>query len=228
MRAARGDAAGPGAGRRRSRGVPAVLLALGLILLADGPAWAHKVHVFATAQGPVIEGSAYFTGGGAAADAPVRVFGPDGALRAQVQTDAEGRFRYRATRREDLRFVLRTADGHQADFTLFADELPADLPAETGATGAGSLGTWSGLAQTGGGAPAEPAAAEAAGPGAEGATGLSEARLRAVLAEELAPLRMAIDRYETRVRIADALAGVGFIFGLFGTAMFLAARRRRP
>lgn len=242
----------------RVRRYGTVLLAVGavllMIVLLPWPAEAHKVHLFAVPEGAEIAGSAYFSGGGPAAGASVRVYGPDGGLLAQLETDAEGRFRFTAARRQDHRFVLQSADGHRAEFVVFADELPLGLAGRGGGSGPGSLGTWG----TETGAASEPAQPEPASVGArtdgaaavrtdgaatvrtDGAgvaagsetgpreTAALEARLATLIAREVAPVRAALDRYEQRVRLADILAGIGFIFGLFGVALFLTGRRRGP
>jgi len=215
-----------------------VWLTLVMLLASTGPALAHKVHVFAIAEGATIEGSAYFSGGAPASGASVRVFGSEGTLLARMDTNAEGRFQYQAERRQALRFVVQTTDGHQGEFTIFADELPASLAKRADRPGPGSLGTGSDVGAVSGtdGTVAEtrpaPARADAAGEiatetGALALTPAMETQLRQMIAHELAPLRTALDRYETRVRVADVLAGVGFMFGLFGVAMLVAARRPR-
>ena len=67
------------------------VLGLGLsVLLAGTPVLAHKLKVFATAEGTRIQGSAYFAGGGGAAGARVEVRDAQGAVLATLPLDAQG------------------------------------------------------------------------------------------------------------------------------------------
>lgn len=52
------------------------------------------------------------------------------------------------------------------------------------------------------------------------------ALVRAAVAREVAPLRAQIDTWEAETRWRDVLGGIGYIFGLFGVAFYLLARRR--
>ena len=67
--------------------------------------------------------------------------------------------------------------------------------------------------------PAAPAAAMAAAP-------LDSTALETALARQLRPLREQVDALESRTRLSDIVGGIGFIFGLFGCAAWLATRRK--
>ncbi len=198
-----------------TRHIGGVLLALAL---SAGPALAHKVRVFAAAEGDAITGYAYLSGGARAKGARVSIQGPDGAVWGETVTDDNGEFRFIANSRIDHRIVIDAGEGHGAEFTVKAEELPETLtpisaPAITAAAPPASVGA----ARNG----AEPAPA-AVSPDA------LQAMITEAVARQIRPLREQLDAYEDRVRWHDVLGGIGYIFGVAGTAFYLLGRRRRP
>jgi nickel transport protein len=179
------------------------LVGAALVLLCAAPALAHRIHLFASG-GTVIEGSAYFSGGGALASATVRVTAPNGVRLGEVRTDAAGRFTFRPAHRCDHVFVVEMGDGHRAECTVPAAELPSDLPSLPGAPPP---------------PPAEPSGQpEPADPSAR--------ELERAVARAVRPLREQIDRLEHRLRFRDVLGGLGYIAGLTGLAFYVLAVRR--
>lgn len=193
------------------RGVRALALALlGLLLLA-GPAEAHKLKVFAAAEGETVGGYAYFFGGGRAVGARVIVTAPDGRRVFDQPTDAEGKFRFDVTQTEDLRITVESPDGHVAFAAIAASELILPVAA---------------LAAT-----AE--AAEPAATGSPAATGDEPPSLppdiavlvESAVARQVRPLREQLDAWSERVFWRDVLGGLGVIIGFGGLAYGLTARR---
>ena len=189
-----------------------VLGLLVVLLLCPAPAWAHKLNVFAHVEGRTIRGTAYFGSGTAAQGVSVVAFDPAGNELGRTTTDSQGLFSLEAHKRCDHRLVVETADGHGAEYTISAAELPADLPA-----GAGS---------------AMPKAKTTAGPIATTAGRRFRQRNRK---EARRPARVRscdsasrLDKYEQRIRFRDLLGGIGFILGISGIAFyFLGAKRNR-
>lgn len=170
------------------------------LVLASPPALAHKLKVFAGTEGAAIVGSAYFAGGGKAVGSAGRLLGPDGAVVAEFHTDAEGGFRLPVALRQDYRVSVDSGDGHLAETVVAAAELPEGLP--TGAASAAAT-------------PA-PAAMPAA----------ASDQIEAAVARQILPLRRQIDAMEERARFSDIMGGIGTIFGVFGIAAWIAARRK--
>ncbi|SOD96460.1 hypothetical protein [Caenispirillum bisanense] len=189
-----------------------LLLALALVVAVSAPALAHKIKVFATAEGAVVSGLVYFPGGGKAVGAPVQVLGPDGVEIGRVTTDDAGAFTFEATRRIDHTFVADTGDGHRGTFVVKADQLPVSLPGGEDAAGAPST--------------AAPAAAPAAAAPVLDPAALEDAVARAV-AREVNPLRLQIEAYEERIRLHDILGGLGWIAGITGLAFWLLGRKKQ-
>jgi len=100
------------------------MVAAALLIATASPAWAHKVNVFATVSDGVIEGEAYFAGGGAAKNCLVEFFDATGRKLGETRTDSDGRFRFQPVSRTDHRIVLNAGEGHRAEYTVSADEIP--------------------------------------------------------------------------------------------------------
>ena len=109
----------------------AALMLVGMTLATPG-AVAHGVHLFATVEGEVVHGRAYFAGDEPAAGLTVNVLTAEGMPLGVTETDAEGRFEYAPEQEGPLRFVLETVDGHRASFTInFAkDEVSEEVEIE--------------------------------------------------------------------------------------------------
>jgi nickel transport protein len=177
-----------------------ILTSLALLLLATLPAAAHKLKLFAQAEGSDVVGTAYFAGGGKAAGVEGWITAPDGAVAGRFQTDAEGGFRIAVTRRQDYVVAVDSTDGHAASTLVAAADLSPALP--------------EGQVRPPDPSPALPRSND-------------NAALEEALARQLRPLRQQIDTLESRTRLADIIGGIGFIFGLFGIAAWISARREK-
>ena len=188
----------PGRIRRASTFCLPVVVAA---LLWCGSASAHQMRIFATVEGKAIVGECFLSGGARPNDCPVAIFGPGGEKLGETRTDERGAFRFVPGARVDHRIVVDTGDGHRAEFTIKAEDLPASLPQHP----------------------------DASGPHArhdedEGEHDLDE-RIAEAVARQLRPLRRQIDHLEHRIGLRDVLGGLGYIFGLAGVAFYF--RRRR-
>ncbi len=188
-----------------------------MLMLAAPPALAHKLKVFAAAEGAAITGTAYFAGGGKAAQSAGRLLGADGAVVAEFRTDADGHFRLSVPLRQDYRVAVDSGDGHVAEALVRADELPPSLPTPAASA---TLPDPAALVEVPDPAPA---------PTSIDSPPLAAEAIEAAVARQILPLRQQIDAMEDRARFSDIMGGVGSIFGLFGIWAWVAARRgRRP
>ncbi|MEJ2590269.1 MAG: hypothetical protein P8178_02520 [Candidatus Thiodiazotropha sp.] len=197
---------------------PAILLLLIFGLLAASPVYAHRLKVFATAEGARIEGTAYFAGGGKASGAQVSVLDAQGRQLASLTPDDQGAFSYTATRRMDYQIVADTRDGHRASWTVRASELPAALPAPADGD---KPSTPQATAR-----PQQPSAATASPPDAALDSEMVALVERAV-ARQVRPLREELEAYGDRVRLHDILGGFGYIAGIAGLGLWWRSRRRQ-
>jgi nickel transport protein len=217
-----------GRARGRARGCGHVLwLAATLLwLLAPGPALAHKLNLFAAAEGRVIRGEVYFAGGGKAADVPVRVQSASGEPLAALRSGADGGFAYKATAAVDHQIIAETPDGHRASWLVRAAELGGAFPQGDDADAGASSSAAAPLQ-----AADRPALAAAAAAATE--IGAAEARLdpdliaaieRAV-ARQVRPLREAAAAARDAAGFRDVLGGIGYIVGLAGLGLWWQCRR---
>lgn len=204
------------------RRLPFLVLIVAFTLWA-GLALAHKVNVFAVAEGGVVSGEGYFSGGAKAQSVPVEILDATGAVVAQGMTERDGTFKILLPPQASppLKVVLKAGDGHQNDFTLTAQDLAQAVPA---AQGAGAP-----VAAQASSSPGPAAAPAATASGSPAAAPLDEARLAALveaavakeLDEKLAPLKLQLARKaeeDQSARLRDIIGGLGWIIGLVGIA----------
>ena len=194
-----------------------VLVALSALLLLDArAALAHRLSVFAYAEGSTIQGSAYFAGGGAASGAEVTVYGPDGAVLGTTTTGEAGEFTFEATLRVDHRITVETADGHAAEFVVAATDLPASLPGGPEPSAVDVTAVEGAIA------------AEVDLPGTMPA--IDDAALEAMVSravqQQIRPLREDLIAYADAVRVSDIMGGIGYIVGIFGVLAYVLSLRR--
>ncbi len=228
----------------------AVVLALAWVCAAPTSALAHKLTLFAAVEGEKITGEAFFRGGTPVRGATVAVFDARGTKLAEVQTDAQGKFHYLPKSRAEHRLVLNAGDGHSAEYTISAAEMPAALAAaptdgqtapaapQGRATIESEAGTISPKREPSVGADAQPSAPSADPPRAAlspstSSGGPTQAAETAIIARlegverQLVELRKDLVRSQEDVRLHDVLGGIGFIAGLGGTAFYFLGVRRR-
>ncbi len=181
-----------------------------VLLLLHSPAWAHKLRVFASAEGGRISGYAYFSGGVRAQEVTVTVITPDGQTVYQGRTDDQGQFGFAARQRSDHAIRVDGGDGHQADVIVSGLDLPPSLPAGAGLPVAASSSP----------IPAIPA-------DLAGDDGL-RAYLDQAVARQIRPLREQLDAYQEKIWWHDVVGGLGYIIGMGGLAFGLSMRRLNP
>jgi len=237
-----GGASSAGTMWGRGGGFLAVLPLLGVLLLPESAA-AHQLYVFAYAEGRVIHGEAYFRGHIPAQNLTVQVLDPAGKELGRTQTDEQGKFTFETSRQCDHRLVVKTPDGHQAEFVVKAAELSAvEAPAELAGSGAMSGGE----VMSGGESSSGSEAAVASPPADEKTTGEARHAMPATatrpaetvsqpvalsariesLQAQIGQLRQQLDEYEKTVRLRDVLGGIGYILGLAGVAFYFLGVRR--
>ncbi len=98
---------------------------------------AHKLNVFAHADGAAIAGRAYFSGDIAARQIDVIARDATGREIDRTKTDDEGKFTLPVRMRTDYHLTAETADGHAASYVVSAAELPCNLPNDSAVSGKG-------------------------------------------------------------------------------------------
>lgn len=223
---------------RRPRARPFLLVLLLIWAWSATPVLAHRLQVFAVANGALIEGSAYFAGGAPASGVDVRVEDASGRVLAELTPAADGRFSYRAAAPADHVVVVRSADGHRAEWTVRAAEFapafsvaPSDEPPT-----ALSFGMDAAYPAPPDGAQPTPLpqapretipSRENVNTAALGQPNIDPAltaALELAVARQLRPLREELAAARATASMRDVLGGIGYILGLAGIALWWRAR----
>lgn len=188
-----------------------VVVLCGVFGLAK-PAAAHKLFVFATVRGKMIEGEVYYQGGDPAPDIKITIIGPGDTTLEETQTDQEGRFRFEPRWRIDYRLAADAGFGHRFEYVVPAADLPPELPSYVPGDATSS--------------PVSTAdrSSEAGRPPSSDHRG-SPTEIEA-LNQQIAALRRDLDRWKAQLRMQDILGGIGYILGLMGLASYLLGKRR--
>ncbi|MFD2110816.1 hypothetical protein [Thiorhodococcus fuscus] len=208
--------------RRFKRSAAGLLLGLVLVSL---PVLAHKLQVFAFAEGARIQGSAYFAGGAKASGARIRIQDASGKTLAELTPDTKGAFSYQATSPTDHIVIAESGDGHRAEWRVTADELAGGFPQSELVASAPNE------EQPNTGNPPPPIQTSATPePTQETSAPIPDARLlmdiEQAVARQVRPLREQLIASEDRARWHDVLGGIGYIIGLTGLALWMHARSK--
>jgi nickel transport protein len=192
-----------------------------LLLFNAAPALAHKISVFAAADGKTIAGQAYFRDGAPVRNAQVTVFDAAGRKLGQFKTDEAGKFSFQPRSRCDHRFLVDAGDGHAAKYTVRGEELPSSLPT-TGQTAPPPTALADAAARMPpAGGPPPASAADARAP-EESLRGELEA-----IRQQIVALRADLAARDEKARWHDVLGGIGYILGLSGVTFYFAGLRRK-
>ncbi|GAB4350432.1 MAG: hypothetical protein Kow0099_33960 [Candidatus Abyssubacteria bacterium] len=206
--------------RQRERQVRAgCLFAIICIIVLLGPtdARAHRVNLFAYVEGDNVIVESYFNDGTPCRDSTIEVFDENANTLLQGNTDAEGKFSFRAPVKSNLLIRLTASMGHRAEFTIPAEDLPGDMPApESSESSRKEQETMPDKA---------PGPVEIAPP--DIAPNELERALDRALSRNLEPIRRAIEESRRERRFSDVLGGIGYIFGVTGIVFYLLSRRER-
>ena len=185
-------------------------------------AHAHKVNLFAYAEGGEVSVEGYFVDGKKAQNSTVMVYNDKGDLLVEGETNSEGMFLFPVPEKSDLRIVLNAGMGHQSEFTLAADELE-----EVGASVADVLfhqpESTSIVADVN-----EP---EAVAPRHEVTAASSavnadvETLVRHAVSEAIKPLVRELAESREHASLSSLVGGVGYIVGFLGLFAFFKARQ---
>jgi nickel transport protein len=105
--------------------VNCLLAVLFVVLSATGPALAHKVNLFAYAEGGTIFTESYFPDGRPVEGGKVLVYDSKDKLLLEGVTDTEGFFNFEIPKADDLNIVIEATMGHKNSFTLKKAEVEA-------------------------------------------------------------------------------------------------------
>ncbi len=96
-----------------------------VVLSFSGTAVAHKMNLFAYAEGGTIFTESYFPDGRAVEGGKVLVYDSKDTLLLEGVTDTEGLFNFDIPKGDDLKIVIDAGMGHKNSFTLKKAEVEA-------------------------------------------------------------------------------------------------------
>ncbi|MGI6656761.1 MAG: carboxypeptidase regulatory-like domain-containing protein [Desulfobulbus sp.] len=110
--------------RNRRLAILTLLLAMGLSAITAGPAWAHKVNLFAYAEKGIVYTESYFADGRKVQDGQIQVRDAKDALVLTGTTDSQGLFSFPVPAQSgDLTIILDASMGHKTQFILKQEDL---------------------------------------------------------------------------------------------------------
>jgi nickel transport protein len=205
------------------------LLVLALVLLSVSPSLAHKVKVFAYGEGEKIITKSYFSNGKAVMHSLITVEdGNTGKIFLQGESDKDGLFEFSIPptaqqERRNLKIILKTGEGHRAEWLLPADEYLEDKGGNLQRETAVSLS----------GAAVHTAKNEeqvSLSPVIRQFSCDEEVVTRIVddaLDRKLAPLKEMLQQSrDSGPDFRDILGGIGWIVGLAGIAAYISSRKK--
>lgn len=221
-------------------------LFIAAFLLSGAPAMAHKVMVFAWAEGEMVHTESKFSGGKKVNHGKISVMDGKGEVLLAGETDDAGKFSFRAPVRETLTIVMDSGMGHRAEWTLPAHELAATLtssgiPENADVRGNSDLQKKNGVLEksevsAGGSLLSGGLDVPLAGKGEKaGGSVLSEADIRMIeaavdraLDRKLAPLKKTLaEEKGAGPKVNEIFSGIGYILGLAGVGIYFNNRKSR-
>jgi nickel transport protein len=183
-----------------------LLLASILVISFNLRALAHKVIIFAWAEGNSVFTESKFSGGKKATGAQVLVFDREGKQLLEGKTDHNGEFSFKIPKLTDLRIVLDAGMGHKAEWTIPESEIME-------ARGV--------LEKKRSVEPSQPIA-----------TGLSKEEIKEIvensLDRKLKPIvRMMTESQAKGPSVNEIVGGIGYIIGLMGVALYFKNRGKK-
>jgi len=92
------------------------------ILLPSGYVFAHKVNLFAYAEGDTVCTESYFSDGKRIQGGKIEIFDTEGNKVLEGLTDSDGQFKFRPPVNGALKIVLNASMGHRDEYILAIDE----------------------------------------------------------------------------------------------------------
>ncbi|WP_456386951.1 hypothetical protein [Desulfolithobacter sp.] len=205
--------------------------------LLASPALAHKVRIFAYAEGDTIIGETAFSGGRAPKDSKIIVKdAASGRILLTTRTDDHGEFSFpipgeAKQKGLDLLIVINVGEGHRGQWKLTADEYLDQPPTPSPSKATGPTPDTTTVQRVG---PAPPVATVEGGAASarQQITVWDETVLRRVMEEtldkKLGPIkRMLIENRDQGPRIQDIMGGIGYLIGLAGLLAYFKAKTNK-
>ena len=181
-----------------------VLVLLGSFLVTAN-ALAHRVNVFAWADGDMVYVEGKFSGGKKIIAGKIIVTDSSGVEVLTGQTNDQGEFSFKRPQPTELKIILEAGMGHRAEWTLPVDDGHANHSADESQSEETQTAVNAGVSR-----------AEI------------EAIVEKALDKQMKPvLKMLAESRATGPGISDILGGIGYIIGLAGIAAYFHSRKKK-
>jgi len=186
------------------------ILSFGLVvlILTASVASAHKVILSVYPSGAMLEGELGLSNGDMSEDQLIEVFDERDNKIGETKTDGDGFFTYQPTQAGAHIFRANLGAGHVAETTVAVDQVEAP----SGGTQAAAI------------SPSAVSTPKTIVPSS--LVSPDREAVAKMIRNELRPLRQEIAAYKEKNDLQSILGGIGYIVGIFGLGMYVAARRK--
>jgi nickel transport protein len=190
-----------------------------------GSAIAHRVNVFAWAEGDLVYVECKFSGGKKVVGGTITVSDSSGVVLLTGRTNDQGEFSFKRPQPTDLKIILNAGMGHRAEWTLPADDGHAGHPADDSQAEKAD-------ARTKPISPENPINHQQAQTQTAVYAGPSRAEIEAIvekaLDKKMKPVfEMLAESNAKGPGISDIIGGIGYIIGLVGIAAYFHNRKKK-
>ena len=193
--------------------------------LVTGNAWAHRVNVFAWAEGDTVYVESKFSGGKKIMGGDIIVSDSNDVVLLTGQTNDQGEFSFKRPQPTELKIILQAGMGHRAEWTLPVDDGHADHSADDArAEKTNAHNKPISPDDPNGHQHTKTQAAVYAGP----SRSEIEAIVEKALDKKMKPvLEMLAESNAKGPDIGDILGGIGYIIGLVGIGAYFHNRKKK-
>jgi len=201
-----------------------------VVLIQSSTASAHNVVSGVYADGMMIEGEIGFSNGDMAqVGSPVKVYGSEGELIAELTLAEGGVFSYQARTATKHIFKSNLSAGHIAEMVIEANELTPVKPLSISDKPLLIERSMDSLKPQTSDDKVENTPLQSGGSSLSSSITAEqlESIVRSAVAQQIRPLQKELQAYKEKVMFRDITGGLGFIFGLFGVAAWMASKRKQ-
>ena len=201
------------------------------MICAPSAVRAHKVNIFAYAEGDNIFTESYFNDGSPCKDSLVQVFAPDGSELLQGRTDEKGIFTFGIPQRTDLRIVMTASMGHKAEYRMPVSELPdmddqktteqtqSAIPQDISKKGKAEKIADQNVRDV--------SSQSVVSANLEQIRSVVEGAVDQAIERKMKPLIHAMAKAQSnRVSLTDIIGGIGYIFGIMGLILYFKKKEK--
>lgn len=201
-------------------------LCFSLVLVSN--TFAHKVQMFAYAEGENVFVEGYFADGKKAMKSEVIVYDPSGTELLRGRTDDTGKFNFKAPKKTDLKIVVDAGMGHKTEYTLPAGEL--HIAGGNKTAGAVTASVSKDIKSK----TVKEEKSKEHKVSTSQASRLDDAQLQAIVekaveksvGEAIKPLVRSFTEMQQKNSLTTIIGGIGYIIGLMGIVLYFKSRRR--